>query len=116
MKAIYLSVDGKQTGPYTQDQLREAIEQGQVARETPAWHEGLTQWVDAAGLVMMPPPPAYTPPPPPPVVAPVRSGNVVSQGTPRLKTHASAMATVGMILLTVLAVAFAWRFVEIGRA
>jgi hypothetical protein len=63
MNAIYLSIDGKQVGPYTQDQLRQAINQGQVTRETPAWHEGLTEWIHVGGLINEQPGSAWVPPP-----------------------------------------------------
>jgi lipoprotein NlpI len=107
MKAIYLSVDGKQQGPYTQDQLRQAIKQGQFARETPAWHDGLPEWVPVGDLVLVPPAPAHSPPPPP-VVAPSHQGRVADQAHQHAKARPVAMIIGGIVLVGSLAGAAVW--------
>ena len=47
---IYLHLNGQQVGPYTTEQLQEYLDHGQVAPETPAWHEGLHEWSTADAL------------------------------------------------------------------
>jgi len=107
MNVIYLFVDGKQTGPYTQDQIRQAIEQGLVAREAPAWHEGLTEWIPVGGLVPVPSSTVYAPPPPP-VVMPSHQDKVAPQATPHPKTLSIGIVTGGGVLLLVAAAAALW--------
>jgi hypothetical protein len=51
---IFLNLDGQQQGPYTPEQLQAWLQSGQVAPETPAWHDGLTDWIAAGELVAEP--------------------------------------------------------------
>jgi ABC-type multidrug transport system ATPase subunit len=45
MRHVYLQVDGKQVGPLPEDQVRRFFDEGKLQAETPAWHEGLPDWV-----------------------------------------------------------------------
>jgi len=42
---IYVLQDGQQTGPFQRDVLKTRIESGQIAGDSWAWHEGLSEWV-----------------------------------------------------------------------
>jgi len=50
MADIYLWIEGKQEGPYTEAQVREARTQGHISGDLPAWREGLSDWVQVDGL------------------------------------------------------------------
>ena len=52
-----------QFGPYTDEEIRDYLALGSLARTDLAWHEGLTEWI-ALGDVQLQCPPARTPPPP----------------------------------------------------
>jgi len=60
MDAIYLALEGQSKGPYTLAQVRESLAKGECARETPAWYEGLADWItvgavlDASGGITAP--------------------------------------------------------------
>jgi membrane protease subunit (stomatin/prohibitin family) len=61
-----LAIDGKTSGPYTDDALRSMVISGQVSPTTQAWRPGAAGWApldsySELGLAMPPPPP---PPPP----------------------------------------------------
>ena len=45
-----LAIGGKYYGPYEMEQLRKAVQQGSLTRETYVWKEGMTQW-QTAGTV-----------------------------------------------------------------
>ena len=52
MADIYLLIEGKQEGPYTEDQLRQSLANGQIPPDLPAWHEGLPgDWVSVSSIV-----------------------------------------------------------------
>jgi membrane protease subunit (stomatin/prohibitin family) len=59
----YVAVDGKQTGPFAADALKQQIQTGAVTKDTLVWTEGMAEWT-AAGKVdavaklfgMVPPP------------------------------------------------------------
>lgn len=65
MADIYLAIDGKQTGPYTEDQVRLSLASGLITGDAPAWHEGLADWVPIVSLmnrgVALPDPEATNP-------------------------------------------------------
>jgi membrane protease subunit (stomatin/prohibitin family) len=67
----YVAVNGQQMGPYDQTSFVQAIQAGQLTRETPVWKQGMAAWTPAgqvpelAGFFAAPPPPP--PPMPPPV-------------------------------------------------
>lgn len=44
MRFIYLSQDGTTTGPFTGQEVREAIAAGMATSETPACTEGAKEW------------------------------------------------------------------------
>lgn len=63
----YVAVNGKQSGPFTADQLNGLVNDGTIKRETLVWKTGMPEWAkaetvsDFASIFM------NTPPPPPPV-------------------------------------------------
>jgi hypothetical protein len=63
----YIAIDGKQAGPYPEDQFMEFIASGQVDRNSLVWSEGMAAW-QRAGYV----PGLFAPasPPPRPSAAP----------------------------------------------
>ncbi len=73
MPDIFLIVDGQQTGPYSVDQVRSFLRENKISPQTPAWHEGLTDWGSLEAILAAFPTPVATPPayvPPPVVVRP----------------------------------------------
>jgi uncharacterized RDD family membrane protein YckC len=48
---VYLYVNEQQVGPYTIDQLQQLFEAAQIPGETPAWYEGLTEWITLASVL-----------------------------------------------------------------
>lgn len=65
----HVTANGQSLGPYTQEQLLQGIQQGQIGAATLVWCAGMAGWTAAgqvpqlAGFFGPPPPP---PPPPPP--------------------------------------------------
>jgi len=62
-----IAIDGKTSGPYTDDALRAMVKSGQIPPTANAWRPGAPGWAPLTSyadleLAMMPPPP---PPPPP---------------------------------------------------
>lgn len=51
MANIYLLIEGKKEGPYTEEQVRQSLAEGLIPSDLLAWHEGLPDWVQVAGLV-----------------------------------------------------------------
>lgn len=71
---FHVAVDGQCGGPYTVQQVAQALDQGQITRETLVWSAGMSGWTPAGGVPqiaaqMGPPPlpggPAGQAPPPP---------------------------------------------------
>ena len=50
---IFLNLDGQQEGPYSLEQLQAWVQSGKLAPETPAWHDGLPNWMPVNELVAM---------------------------------------------------------------
>lgn len=65
----YVAVDGKQAGPYPEDQFLEFIANGQIDRNSLVWSEGMASW-QRAGYVPGLFAPAQPPPSPPSGAAP----------------------------------------------
>ena len=66
MPSIYLHLNGEQQGPYTEEQIRKALSEGQITSEVLAWREGLAEWQPlsaVSGLVPMVAPPPFPPQP-----------------------------------------------------
>ena len=61
----YLAQNGETKGPFTEEQLREMLQRGEIDGESYIWHEGLEGWKRLKEVLpnLLPPPP---PPPPPP--------------------------------------------------
>jgi len=115
----YIAIDGKQAGPYPEDQFLEFIANGQVDRNALVWSEGMSAW-QRAGYVPGLFTPAQPPPPPPgqgpPAarpqtqarVIPLQSGAVVAQpagGGDRLEAEFSALGLFGRTFLYALGTA-----------
>ena len=65
--AWYVSVDGKQTGPFSDAELTQQISAGQINAATKVIRQGQQEWQDASGYPELASLLAtYTPPPPPP--------------------------------------------------
>jgi GYF domain 2 len=47
----FLFLNGQQTGPYTEDQLRQFLAAGQIQATDFAWYEGLADWAPIASLL-----------------------------------------------------------------
>jgi hypothetical protein len=73
MSDIYLLIEGKQEGPYTEEQVRQSLAEGLIPSDLPAWHDGLQgEWVPISSIVEVDPQSLpLTNPPPLPVVAPL---------------------------------------------
>jgi len=78
MPDIYLHLDGQQKGPYQPDQVRQLMTEGKASADTPAWHEGLSDWSTVAAVLPAIPtpggPPVFRAPVPPPAPALVKQG------------------------------------------
>jgi hypothetical protein len=59
---IYLYLNDQQTGPYSEEQLREMLVAGNINPLQLAWHEGLTEWQPLNTILsivpVFPPPPS----------------------------------------------------------
>ncbi|MDH3205704.1 MAG: SPFH domain-containing protein [Gemmatimonadota bacterium] len=47
---FYAAMDGKQTGPFGTEALKEQIRAGQVTKETLVWAEGMAEWAPASSV------------------------------------------------------------------
>jgi len=45
METFYIARDGKNEGPFTEDELRAKIDAGEFSKHDYAWTEGLTEWM-----------------------------------------------------------------------
>lgn len=94
---IYLQQDGRQVGPYTEEQLRNSVASGTINQFDLARHDGLNDWQPLCTIIHIataapasphPPAPAsgtaYVPPPPPPPPpdAALPPPDIVSTGAP----------------------------------
>jgi hypothetical protein len=59
---IYLLIEGKQEGPYTEEQIRESLTGGRIPNDLPAWHQGLSDWMQAKDILLSLPHPSTLPP------------------------------------------------------
>ena len=65
MADIYLLIEGKQEGPYTEEQVRQSLAEGLIPPDLPAWHQGLPEdWAPISSIVESIPQPPSIPPPP----------------------------------------------------
>ena len=49
--AIYLTRDGQQSGPYSVEQIRDALREGSVKADDLAWYEGMPDWIPLNAFV-----------------------------------------------------------------
>jgi len=53
MRQIYLLIDGKPTGPSTEDEVRELLAHGRIRKDVLAWHDGLPEWIGLGSLLLL---------------------------------------------------------------
>jgi membrane protease subunit (stomatin/prohibitin family) len=63
---FFIAVNGQQQGPFSMDQIKSGIANGQVNRETLVWKQGMANWAKAGEVAEIQPLFAMAPPPPPP--------------------------------------------------
>jgi ABC-2 type transport system ATP-binding protein len=51
MRDIYLLIEGKQTGPFTEEQVRHSLAKGHIPADSLSWQDGIPQWITVANLV-----------------------------------------------------------------
>jgi hypothetical protein len=51
---IYLLIESQQTGPFTEEQVQQSLAAGLIPGDLPAWHAGLTEWVQVESLIGAP--------------------------------------------------------------
>ena len=51
MYDIYLLIDGKREGPFTEDEVTESLADGSIAPSLLAWYEGLDHWVPISNIL-----------------------------------------------------------------
>src|SRR5689334_15250006 len=96
MKQYYLAINGKQTGPFPADDIRQMIRNGQVNGQTLAFTQGMTQWTPISAIPEFAADlnPQAAPPPPPlaPAVIPptIDIGGGVGNGDPGTAAERSA--------------------------
>jgi len=66
MPDIFLHLDGQQAGPYQPAQIAQMLVDGKITFETPAWHQGLSEWSVLSKVVASFPPVPGMPPVPKP--------------------------------------------------
>jgi len=71
---ITISRNGQQFGPYTEEQARAYVQQGQLQASDLAWTEGQSGWVPLSTLLQGIAPAPGSVPPPPPAAAPSGGG------------------------------------------
>jgi hypothetical protein len=54
MAYIYLLSEGKEDGPYTEDEIQQALAWGFIPSDLPAWREGLADWIQVGRLLGLP--------------------------------------------------------------
>jgi len=54
MADIYLLIEGKREGPFTETDIRESLAESVIPSHIPAWHEGLSDWISVGRLFGLP--------------------------------------------------------------
>jgi len=54
MEDIYLFNEGRRDGPYTKDEIEQALAWGFIPSDLLAWTEGLPDWVQVGRLMGLP--------------------------------------------------------------
>jgi len=54
---IHISKNGKQSGPYSESQVRDMLDSGMLSRSDLAWHEGITDWMPLQSVLSITSPP-----------------------------------------------------------
>lgn len=63
----FVSVNGKQNGPFNTEVLQKMVANGQLTKETFVWKQGMSAWLAAGEVDELAALFAASPPPPPPV-------------------------------------------------
>lgn len=63
MKTHHITKDGKQSGPYSIDEIRELIASGELTEDDLCWAQGMTEWEPIRRMLS----PGTNMPPPPPI-------------------------------------------------
>lgn len=71
MSSYYLAVDGKQTGPFDEETIRQQVALGQRSPDDLCWCEGMTDWQSTGSVLGIATESAIPPPVPTAAVAPV---------------------------------------------
>ena len=69
MKDIFIAKNGQQQGPYSSEDIQQAISTGQISPSDLAWKEGMPDWVSVSTLI----PTTVSSPVLPPAPAPLSS-------------------------------------------
>jgi len=101
----YVLVDGQQTGPFSPEQLAEAVATGAVTAETQVWTEDLAEWIPASGVGgLFPAPTAAVEP-----AAPVEQPAATVEEYPRVGvTAASFVMIAGFVVGGLLFFVLGW--------
>ncbi|MCE0498779.1 MAG: DUF4339 domain-containing protein [Methylacidiphilales bacterium] len=51
MDDIYLLIEGKREGPFTEEEVLQSVGWGFIPNDLPAWHWGLTDWIPVGRLM-----------------------------------------------------------------
>ena len=89
MRGYYLLLDGQQVGPYTADQLHELLAQGKLTSESPAWYDGLPDWVHLGTILEEPKPRVEAQVAPAPIRRPIAAPSVTTATHPAAMTPAA---------------------------
>ncbi len=49
-RLFYLGIEGEQTGPFSEGDVLQKIEEGQVTAETLIWSDGMADWLPITSL------------------------------------------------------------------
>jgi membrane protease subunit (stomatin/prohibitin family) len=63
--AVFVAINGQQSGPFEMESLRQMVNSGQLQRDTLVWKQGMPQWAAAESLVELAPLFTLLPPPVP---------------------------------------------------
>jgi len=68
---IYISKNGEQSGPFTDEQLEERLNAGKISYDDMSWKEGMAEWQPLRQIVAPPVPPPVPAAAPAPITQPV---------------------------------------------
>lgn len=101
---IFLQLNGAQSGPYSEQQVRDMLKAGTVTPGDYAWRDGFAEWQPLAQVITLGPLPP-PPPPPKPIGAPARR----SPAQPAEKPKFRVTWVAGLLMLAIIGLDF-WIF------